>query len=100
MVEKYDILFSGVFGIDEGTNQIIKFYSNKDENKNILDSELNPINVGSGADWIFDVNHKRFSNNGKIINTTMPLLNENAKNATKFKLYTTCLLYTSDAADE
>jgi hypothetical protein len=87
LVEQYDILFSGVFGIDEATNQIIKFYSNTDVNTNILDSDFaNQANISSGADWIFDVNHKRFSEKGTIINTSMPLLN--IANATKFKIYT------------
>ena len=81
----YDILFSGVFGIDEATNKIIKFYSNTDVNTNILYSEyLNSIYIASGADGIFDVNHKRFSEKGTIINTSMPLVN----GATKFKIYT------------
>jgi hypothetical protein len=87
LVEQYDILFSGVFGIDEATNQIIKFYSNTDVNTNILDSDFaNQANIASGADWIFDVNNKRFSEKGTIINTSMPLLN--IANATKFKIYT------------
>jgi hypothetical protein len=85
LVVDYDILFSGVFGIDEATNKIIKFYSNTDVNTNILDSEyLNYIYIASGADGIFDVNHKRFSEKGTIINTSMPLVN----GATKFKIYT------------
>ena len=90
LVEQYDILFSGVFGIDEATNQIIKFYSNTDVNTNILDSDFtNQANIISEADWIFDVNHKKMSQKGTIINTSMPLLNGEAKNATKFKIYTT-----------
>ena len=79
---EYDILFSGVFGIDEGTNQIIKFYNNADINVNILDSDLNNAN---NANWLFNVNNKIFSENGTIVKSIPSL---NAQNAMKFKIYT------------
>lgn len=75
--EQYDILFSGAFVIDDATNKIIKFYSNTDVNTNILDADSNAI---------FDVNNKRFSENGTIIMTTMP--SSSGITTTKIKIYT------------
>jgi hypothetical protein len=73
-------IFSGVFGIDVGSNSVIKFFNNINTNINILNT--NPVN-SNGADWLF-INNK-FSQNGTIINN-IPLLN--IIGAQKFKIYT------------
>lgn len=73
-------IFSGVFCVDIGSNQIIKFFNNTNTNINILNTD--PVN-SNNADWSF-VNNK-FSQNGTIING-IPLLN--ISGAQKFKIYT------------
>jgi len=73
-------IFSGIFGVDIGSNQVIKFFNNTNTNINILNTNL--VN-SNGADWLF-INNK-FSQNGTIIDT-IPLLN--IIGAQKFKIYT------------
>jgi hypothetical protein len=73
-------ILSATFGVDVGSNQVIKFFNNTNMNVNILNT--NPIN-SNNADWLFINN--RFSQNGTIINS-IPLLN--ISSAQKFKLYT------------
>ena len=73
-------IFSGVIGVDIGSNQVIKFFNNTNTNINILNTD--PVN-SNNADWLFINN--RFSQNGTIINS-IPLLN--ISGAQKFKLYT------------
>jgi hypothetical protein len=75
-----DNVFSGVFGIDIGSSQVIKFFNNTNTNENILNTHLLNSN---GADWLF-INNK-FSQNGTII-SSIPLLN--ISSAQNFKLYT------------
>lgn len=83
--QQYDILFSGVFGIDDATNKIIKFYSNTDVNTNILDSDFtNEIDVLYDAK--FDVSRKRFSEKGTIITANMH--SSLGFTTTKIKIYT------------
>ena len=76
-----DNVFSGVFGVDLGSDQVIKFFDNTNPDVNILNSD--PVNA-NGADWIFN-DENRFSANGTNINS-IPLLN--ISGAQKFTLYT------------
>lgn len=73
-------IFTGVFGVDIGSNQVIKFYNDTNTNQNILNTEIANSNH---ADWLFI--NKRFSQNGTIIND-IPLLY--ISGAQKFKIYT------------
>jgi hypothetical protein len=73
-------ILSATFGVDVGSNQVIKFFNNTNMNVNILNT--NPVN-SNNADWLFTNN--KFSQNGTII-SSIPLLN--ISGAQKFKLYT------------
>jgi len=73
-------IFSGIFGVDIGSNQIIKFFNNINTNVNILNTDSENSN---NANWLFINN--RFSENGTII-VNIPLLN--IIGAQKFKIYT------------
>jgi hypothetical protein len=73
-------ILTATFGVDIGSNTVIKFFNNTNTNVNILNTD--PVN-SNNADWLFINN--RFSQNGTIINS-IPLLN--ISGAQKFKLYT------------